>query len=242
MSTFRTSVVPSLVALLAVTACQPPGKPAETRGGNYDLIIEGGRVVDGTGAAWFYGDVAIRGDRIARIVPAGALADANATNRLDARGMVVAPGFIDIQSHSRGPLLRGDGRIVSKVTQGITTEIMGEGSTNAPANAKTLAGADITDPELQKLSESFQGEGGFGRWLDAMVANGPSANVGSFVGATTIRVYGMGEAMGAPDAAALDSMRKGGAVGHGRRSLRDCVGSDLSAGQFCLDRGVDRDQ
>lgn len=208
MSTFRTSVVPSLVALLAVTACQPPGKPAETRGGNYDLIIEGGRVVDGTGAAWFYGDVAIRGDRIARITPAGALSEANATNRLDARGMVVAPGFIDIQSHSRGPLLRGDGRIVSKVTQGITTEIMGEGSTNAPANAKTLAGADIVDPALQKLSESFQGEGGFGRWLDAMVANGPSANVGSFVGATTIRVYGMGEAMGAADAAALDSMRK----------------------------------
>src|SRR3989304_6291012 len=90
----------------------------------YDVVILGGRVVDGTGNAWFYGDVAIRGDRIARITPAGLLANAPARERMDARGLVVAPGFIDIQSHSRGNFLTGDGRVLSKITAGITTEIL----------------------------------------------------------------------------------------------------------------------
>ncbi len=199
--------------LLLVSSAWSPRLAAQGQGtaeAPYDLVIEGGRVVDGTGAAWFFGDVAVRGDRIVRVAPAGLLANAPAAERLDARGMVVAPGFIDIQSHSRGPLLNGDGRIVSKVTQGITTEIMGELWSNAPANELTLQGGvdNIGSPELQALSRSFMGEGGFARWLDAMVANGPSTNVGSFVGGTTIRVYGMGQQMGPATPAALDSMRK----------------------------------
>jgi dihydroorotase/N-acyl-D-amino-acid deacylase len=151
--------------------------------------------------------VGIRGDRIVRVAPAGLLADARAGERIDARGRVVAPGFIDIQSHSRGPALRGDGRLVSKVTQGITTEIMGEGSTNAPANEKTLEGVDLTNPELLEFSRSFMGEHGFDAWLRAMEANGVSTNVGSFIGATTIRVYGKGQAMGPSSPEELDSMR-----------------------------------
>ena len=97
-----------------------------------DIVIENGLVVDGTGAAAFVGDVGIRGDRIAAVTPAGGLADVEAGERIDASGKVVAPGFIDIQSHSRGQLLTGDGRLLGKITQGITTEIMGEGWTNAP--------------------------------------------------------------------------------------------------------------
>src|SRR4029078_2699061 len=88
----------------------------------YDVVIAGARVVDGTGNPWFYGDVAVRGDRIARVAPAGALANARATTRSDGGGMVVAPVFIDVQSHSWDDLLYADGRVVSKVTQGVTTE------------------------------------------------------------------------------------------------------------------------
>ena len=165
-------------------------------------------MIDGTGSAWFYGDVGIVGDRIARIAPAGMLASASARDRIDARGLVVAPGFMDIQSHSREDFLTGDGRIVSKVTQGITTEILGEGWTNAPANANTLAGAgDITDPAVQALSRSLMGPRGFDTWLRAMERHGISANVGSFVGATTVRVYAKGQAMGAATPAELDTMR-----------------------------------
>src|SRR2546430_16743751 len=115
------------VALIAcvVLACGPkagPGAVAPAPAGSpYDVVIEGGRIVDGTGNAWFYGDVAITGDRIARIAPPGSLREARTRERVDARGLVVAPGFIDIQAHSRDALLIGDGRVVGKVTQGVTT-------------------------------------------------------------------------------------------------------------------------
>ena len=99
----------------------------------YDVVLLGGRVVDGSGNPWFLGDVAVRGDRIARVVPAGLLRDAPTRVKIDAKGMVIAPGFIDIQGHSRDELLTGDGRVIGKVTQGVTTEILGEGTSNAPS-------------------------------------------------------------------------------------------------------------
>lgn len=192
----------ALLAACAPRATQAPG------GQQYDLVIENGRIVDGTGSAWFRGDLAIRGDRIARITRAGLLADASARDRIDARGMVVAPGFIDIQGHSRGALLRGDSRVVSKVTQGITTEILGESSTNAPITAGALDDLpEDLDPAVREQLESFVGRGGFNAWLEAMGSRGITPNVGSFVGATTIRVYGKGEAMGAANAEELQAMR-----------------------------------
>ena len=173
-----------------------------------DVVLLGGRVVDGTGAAWFYGDVGIKGDRIARITRAGLLADAPTAERIDASGLVVAPGFIDIQSHSRRAFLTGDGRVVSKTTQGITTETLGEGWTNAPANEKTLARA--------RAEESFEDEHGFDTWLRAMEEHGISSNVGSFVGATTIRVLAKGEEMGPATEAELELMRDAA-----RRAMED---------------------
>ncbi len=195
--------------LLFVCACalaaQGTAQPAPSGQPPYDLILSGGRVIDGTGSAWFYGDVAIRQDRIARVTPAGMLAGAASKERIDARGMVVAPGFIDIQGQSQGPFLTGDGRVISKVTQGITTEILGEGSTLSPVNAKILA--TIADENQRRTAQRFMGPHAFGEWLEAMQAHGVSVNVGSFVGATTLRMYGKGMAQGAPTPAELDEMR-----------------------------------
>jgi dihydroorotase/N-acyl-D-amino-acid deacylase len=180
----------------------------------YDVVITNGRIIDGTGNAWFYGDLAIRSDKIVRITRQGQLRTAQAKQRIDAKNMVVSPGFIDIQGQSRGALLDGDGRLISKITQGITTEIMGEGGTNAPANDKTLA-AEPNDAS-RKINSRFAGPHGFRDWLEAMQQHGSSPNFGSFVGATTLRMYGKGMAQGAPTAAELDEMR--GAI---KRAMED---------------------
>lgn len=201
-------VATSLVALAGCTSGIPaPGAGAAPERAPYDVVITNGRVVDGTGDAWYYGDVALRGDRIARITPRGLLRDAPTRMRVDASGLVVAPGFIDIQGQSGHAFLYGDGRDVGKVTQGVTTEILGEGSTPAPANALTLRGARVTDTAVATYAARFSAPHGFDAWLRAMQAHGISPNVGSFVGAATLRQYGMGMHEGAPSAAALDSMR-----------------------------------
>jgi dihydroorotase/N-acyl-D-amino-acid deacylase len=189
---------------LAVAACgRTPSTSAPRPESQFDLVLENGHVIDGTGAAWFLGDVAISGDRIARIGAAGSLRRFPAKQRLDVRGLVVAPGFIDIQS---GTGFLGDGRSVSKVTQGITTEILGEGGTPAPTNEKTAAGGQFATGGPQGTG-AYPGPHGFKAWLDAMQAHGTSPNVGSFIGAATVRVFAKGQAQGTPNAAELDTMR-----------------------------------
>ena len=186
-----------LAALLA--ACSRP----------YDVIIENGRVVDGTGNPWMYRDVAIRGDRIAAVSPRGALRDEKAKLRIDARGHVVAPGFIDIQNHSWDDVLWKDGRVASMVTQGVTSVILGESTTPAPSNDKLEALEEIAkmDTARARLQRSFRGEHGFRNWLDAIGRHPNSVNAGSYLGATTVRAYAMGQAPGQPNAAQLDTMR-----------------------------------
>ncbi len=213
----------AVLSLACATGCARPSDVALIpSAGPFDVVIENGRVVDGTGAAWFYGDIGIVDDRIGAITPRGMLGAASAAERIDATGMVVAPGFIDIQSHSRGAFLRGDGRVVSKITQGITTEIMGESTTNAPVNRWTLSPTGEPTPEQVERVTDFMGPDGFSNWLQAMEANGVSTNIGSFVGASTIRMYGKGQAVGPATPAELDSMRtavrwamEGGAFGIG---------------------------
>ena len=128
------------VALLAVVlSCTPSPRTAPAPATRFDVVIANGRIVDGTGNAWFHGDVGIAGDRITYVGPAGTLARGTAREFVDARGLAVSPGFIDIQSHSWNQLLWRDGRVLSKVTQGVTTEILGEGNTPAPVNDEMLA-------------------------------------------------------------------------------------------------------
>jgi N-acyl-D-amino-acid deacylase len=212
-----------LSILTVVASCRPAAPdsgggsvgagPAVTSASDgYDVIISNGRVVDGSGNAWYRADVGIRGDRIVRITPPGTLASAKAVTRIDATNMVVAPGFIDIQGQSALQFTVGDGRVLSKVSQGVTTEILGEGSTPAPVNAPIVASLRAQmqtrdDSTAVAAFSAFTGEHAFGAWLDAMQRHGTSTNVGSFLGAGTIRVYAKAFTEGAPTPAELDTMR-----------------------------------
>src|SRR5436305_14024910 len=114
--------------LLALVACVCVMFPAPAAEPEYDLLIRNGKIVDGTGNPWFHGDVAVRGDRIVAVgrVPAGA-----AKVEIDARGLAVAPGFIDMPSHAaRLPL--EDGLAASKIRRAVTTAAPGEGRSRAP--------------------------------------------------------------------------------------------------------------
>ena len=195
-------------ALLA--ACARPASVAPTPdSGAYDVVIENGRVVDGTGNPWMYGDVGIRGDRIAAITPRGGLHGASARQRVDAHGHVVSPGFIDIQDHSWDAVLWRDGRVVSMVTQGVTSVILGEATTPAPSNEalEALEGFAEMDPRRADLQRSFRGAHGFGNWLDAIGRHPNSVNAGSYLGAATVRAYAAGQSASLATAAQVDTMR-----------------------------------
>src|SRR5258708_572992 len=129
-----------LVAAMAFAAAVSwlVARPAAQRP-RFDVVIANGRIVDGTGAPWFRGDVGILGDRITAI---GALGDATASTRVDATNLVVAPGFIDLLGQSEFNVLV-DGRAPSKILQGVTTEVTGEGSSIAPVNERLMLEASV---------------------------------------------------------------------------------------------------
>lgn len=177
---------------------------------DYDVLIHGARVVDGTGNPWFYGDVALRGEKVAAVAPPGAIARENAAGVVDGTGMVVCPGFIDILSHAILPLMV-DGRCLSKITQGITTEVMGEGWTPAPFGGKIEIARVTRQPLTQQIPEwveRMQTWTRFRDWPEAMLESGVSPNIGSFLGGGSLRAYATGMALGAPSADEMATMQR----------------------------------
>jgi dihydroorotase/N-acyl-D-amino-acid deacylase len=150
-----------------------------------DLLFAGGRVVDGTGAPWFRADVCVAGGRIAAV---GDLHEARARRRIDATHLVVSPGFIDMLGQSEYYLLV-DNRAASKITQGITTEITGEGSSIAPLNARMIEEQKEVWEHYGVRPDWATLDGYFGRLERAR----PAINLGTFVGAGGVRNLVMGE-------------------------------------------------
>ncbi|MCA1601912.1 MAG: D-aminoacylase, partial [Acidobacteria bacterium] len=177
------------VALTSATAAQAP------RTGNFDVLIKGGTVYDGTGRAPRRVDVAIRGDRIVVI---GNLSRARAHNVIDARGLAVAPGFINMLSWSTESLIV-DGRSQGEIRQGVTTQIMGEGWSMGPLNER-LKKQMIAEQDDIKFDIEWTT---LAEYLKYLEKRGVSQNVASFVGATTVRQYVLGESDVQPTEAQL---------------------------------------
>ena len=167
--------------------------------GGYDLLIRNGHILDGTGNPWFAADVAVSGDRIAAV---GDLHDAHAKREIDAQGRIVAPGFIDMLGQSEVSLLL-DNRSLSKLSQGITTEITGEGGSIAPQNEKTIA---PMKPFLDqyKLTIDWTTLDGYFKRLEKQ---GTPLNIGTYVGSAQIREAVIGDDDRAPTPAELDQMK-----------------------------------
>ncbi len=166
----------------------------------FDFLFTGAHIVDGAGAPWFVGDIGIVGDRIAAM---GDLHDASAKQRINASGLVVAPGFIDVQGQSEFNLLV-DNRAASKITQGVTTEITGEGTSIAPLNDRLLEDLkDSADKYGVKLDWRSLAE-----YLDRLDRVHPAINLGTFVGAGGIRTYVVGKDNRPATPAELDQMRQ----------------------------------
>jgi N-acyl-D-amino-acid deacylase len=181
-------------ALLAASA-SVPAAPAP----RYDTILRGGTIVDGRGGKPFTGDVAIRGDRIVAVAPHVA---GRATREIDARGLAVAPGFVNMLSWADEALIV-DPRSESDIRQGVTLEVMGEGDSFGPWSAEMKAKhlarqGDIKYP-VQWTS--------LGDYLSFLEKKGVSTNVASFVGATTVRIHELGEGDVQPTPAQLARMR-----------------------------------
>jgi dihydroorotase/N-acyl-D-amino-acid deacylase len=174
-----------------------------------DVLVRGARVVDGSGNPWVYGDVAISRDRIAAILQPGKADMSAVAEVVDAQGMVVCPGFIDIQSHSILPLMI-DPHCLSKITQGVTTEIMGEAWTPAPAGGKVDHEVFPWEQHAALLPwrDRVKGWTRLGNWFDAMAQRGVTPNIGSFLGGGTLRAYARGMQEGPANEDELETMRR----------------------------------
>jgi len=172
---------------------------------SYDFMISGAHIVDGTGAPWVAGDIGIVGDRIVAI---GDLSKASSSKRIDAMGLVVSPGFIDVQGQSEFNLLV-DNRAASKITQGVTTEITGEGSSIAPLNdrLKKQPDFDASEESAKKYGVTLDWSS-LQEYFQRLERTKSSINLGTFVGAGGLRNYVIGSVNRPVSVAELEQMRQ----------------------------------
>jgi N-acyl-D-amino-acid deacylase len=184
-----------LLTVLALAAIAAPAAAENL----YDVILRGGTIYDGSGGKPYVGDVALRGDRIAKV---GNLGDAKGKVEVDAKGMAVSPGFINMLSWANDSLIY-DGRGQSEIRQGVTLEVMGEGASMGPLN-----------DTMKKEAVEQQGDIKYpinwttlGEYLEMLEKKGISPNVASFLGATTVRVHEVGYENRPPKPEELQRMR-----------------------------------
>lgn len=193
-------------ALLFLACCPGLSIAAEPA---YDIVVRGGKIIDGTGNPWYYGDVAVRDDRI---VVVGRVPADSGRREIDARGLVVAPGFIDMHSHSDYVLLE-NGLAQSKIRQGVTTEVLGEGTSAGPYRGELPPRAFSVAGESRKWTT-------LGGYFDAIKRAKVSVNVVSYVGLDNVWQSIMGKSFARPSkeqlarmAALVDEAMKEGAFG-----------------------------
>ena len=173
---------------------------AQTATPPFDIVITNGHIIDGTGSPWYSGDIGIRNGKIASI---GNLTDASRTRTIDAKSMVVAPGFIDMLGQSELTILV-DPRVPSKIYQGITTEITGEGGSAAP-QTDALIRADRARYDHLHLTPDWRN---FQQYFARLEKQGMGINLASFVGATQVRRVVLGDDNRQPTAEQLDQMKE----------------------------------
>jgi N-acyl-D-amino-acid deacylase len=206
----RTLVLPAILLCVLLPACE---RPAE-----YDLILRGGILYDGSGTQPVVGDVAIQGDSVAAV---GDLGNAIGRRELDVSGLAVAPGFINMLSWATETLLV-DGRSQSDIRQGVTLEVFGEGVSMGPLNEAMRAEAvrdlealfdsrqeliDLLDLDVDSSGLPILPWTTLDEYLEFLVGRGVSSNVASFVGATTVRVHELGYENRPPTAEEMERMR-----------------------------------
>src|SRR6202050_5624312 len=205
VSLLAASIIGLSIVAVRFAAANPADPP-------FDLVIRNGHIIDGTGSPWYAADIAIRDGRVARI---GRLGDVPAKQSIDARGRVVAPGFIDMLGQSDLTILV-DPRLPSKIYQGITTEITGEGNSGAPLNDAIIQ-SDRSGFEHLHITPDWRT---FRQYFARLEKQGMGINLASYVGATEVRRIVLGEDDKQPTPEQLEQMKalvreamKDGAVG-----------------------------
>jgi N-acyl-D-amino-acid deacylase len=186
----------AILSLAFTLALIPSSQIAATQDAPFDLVVRNGKIVDGTGNPWFLGDLAIKGDKISAI---GKIAPKAGKREIDAKGLIVAPGFIDAHSHSDYLILE-DGRAMSKITQGVTTEVLGESSSPGPFQGNLNSPKTFINDKLVKWTT-------LGGYFDTVDNAKVSCNVVSYVGLGTIWRCVMGNSHARPTKEQFEKMK-----------------------------------